>query len=151
MRRGFFPHATRTARWSLGLAFGGLLAYIAYIELIIQIEAAPRRADRSLNARIRDALKDSGLVSNPGALRISSRNGFVTVSGDIFRSEVDDVMEFVRELEGVKGARNKLKPHSSETGIPSLQGRPYPAVLPTGTNERLTREDSNDDDQRTNA
>lgn len=113
--------------FSINCAIWGLLAYGYYYDRKARRNAVRVHGDRDLNNRIRRALLNSRVVSNPRAICVRSHNGYVDLSGDVFWSEIDKVVSFVSALYGVKGVNNRMRSHQSPRGISALQGRPYPA------------------------
>jgi hypothetical protein len=67
-------------------------------------------------------------LSHPRALHVSARDGEITLSGDILANEVDEVIERIERVPGVKAVRNHLEVHESAGRTPQLQGR-GPAYL----------------------
>jgi osmotically-inducible protein OsmY len=118
----------------LSLATVGVWSMVGYLlnkDRISRRNAVHPHADRNLNDHIRRALIMSGVCSNPGAVVVRSDDGYVTLSGDVFWSEANNVLALVRAMHGVKGVRNSLDVHQSAEGVSGLQGRPYPAAAPS--------------------
>jgi BON domain-containing protein len=62
------------------------------------------------------------LVSHPGAIHVSASNGVVTLKGQIFEAEIDQVMKGVAEVSGVTAIDNHLEAHTLAIHVPALQG-----------------------------
>ncbi|MGE0130779.1 MAG: SRPBCC family protein [Blastocatellales bacterium] len=76
--------------------------------------------DQTLDARVRSKL--GRVVSHPGAIEVTTRNGHVTLAGDVLAHEVDDLLSRVRSVSGVHGLDNRLRIHSKAGDMPNLQG-----------------------------
>ena len=78
--------------------------------------------DATLVERIRAQM--GRWVGNPGSIEVSAQDGRVTLSGPIFRSEVDPCLRRVRRVRGVREVENRLEPHDLDERVPGLQGEP---------------------------
>jgi uncharacterized membrane protein len=96
----------------------GLLAELAGM---VSAEEAP---DWVLEERVRANI---GRVSrHPGAIEVRAQQGAVTLQGPVLKEEVDQVLENVSRVRGVKAVENMLEVHDSPGNIPSLQGASAP-------------------------
>jgi hypothetical protein len=77
--------------------------------------------DSTLESRVRSRLGRA--VSHPRALEVAVNDGTVRLSGSIMASEVECALKCVREVPGVHGVENQLRPHESAEGISDLQGQ----------------------------
>jgi uncharacterized membrane protein len=62
------------------------------------------------------------LVSHPGALEVTARDGRVTLQGPILAHEVDCLVRGVSSVPGVTGVDNRLDIHQEAGDVPALQG-----------------------------
>jgi uncharacterized membrane protein len=62
------------------------------------------------------------VVSHPGSIVVMANNGRIVLSGPILAREVDDLLDRVRSLRGVRDVENQLDVHETGTGVPGLQG-----------------------------
>lgn len=62
------------------------------------------------------------VVSHPGAIQVTSKNGRVTLHGPILAREVDPLLSAVSSVRGVGSIDNQLEVHKQADNIPSLQG-----------------------------
>jgi hypothetical protein len=76
--------------------------------------------DTILVERVRAAFGRS--LSHPRAVKVSSEQGVVTLSGLILAEELDGVLASVEKVAGVRQVVNRLEPHDEPGNIPSLQG-----------------------------
>jgi osmotically-inducible protein OsmY len=60
-------------------------------------------------------------VSHPRAIQVSASNGEVTLSGQILRSELDELLDCVGRIRGVKAVHNALDVLATPGSNPSLQ------------------------------
>ncbi|HEX2055874.1 MAG TPA: SRPBCC family protein, partial [Nitrospiraceae bacterium] len=79
-------------------------------------------ADRVLSERVRSKL--GTLVRHPGSITVTADQGHVTLTGAILSYEVDQLLEGVRRVRGVKAISNRLEAHDDPDRIPELQGDP---------------------------
>jgi uncharacterized membrane protein len=77
-------------------------------------------SDEVLDARIHSRL--GFLTRHPGAIQVMVRNGTASLSGDVLTDEVDQVMQGVERVRGVKDVVNNLRVHQEAGNIPQLQG-----------------------------
>jgi len=73
-----------------------------------------------LLARLRS--KMGRVVSHPGSINITVKQGRVTLSGPILANEVDDLLKCVSKVRGVTGIETQLEVHKEAGDIPGLQG-----------------------------
>jgi hypothetical protein len=76
--------------------------------------------DEQLCERVRSKLGRH--VTHPRAIEVSAQSGCITLSGPIFRDEVEGLIMAVRGVRGVCDLENRLEPHEHGTSHPSLQG-----------------------------
>jgi hypothetical protein len=76
--------------------------------------------DAVLIDRVRSKL--GRLVSHPGAIQVASENGNITLSGPILEAEVDDLLTYVKAIQGVNDIANNLEVHKEAGNHPALQG-----------------------------
>jgi uncharacterized membrane protein len=76
--------------------------------------------DEVLHERVRSAIGRA--VSHPSAITVLVSDGRVTLTGPVLADEVDDLIERVKEVRGVKEVGNELEIHPSADGVPQLQG-----------------------------
>lgn len=83
--------------------------------------AKPREVkDEVLVARVRSAL--GRVVAHPASIEVTCSGGSVFLSGDVLQHEVDQLMETVRGVEGVRSLSNWLRAWKSSEHISALQG-----------------------------
>lgn len=88
-------------------------------------EEAP--ADNVLVERVRARL--GRLVSHPGAIDVSASGGTVTLKGEVFGAEVDQLIQGVAAVQGVTAIEHRLEPHRDAARVSALQG-PGPRTVP---------------------
>jgi hypothetical protein len=88
-------------------------------------EEAP--ADNVLVERVRARL--GRLVSHPGAIDVSASGGTVTLKGEVFEAEVDQLIKGVAAVQGVTSVEDRLEPHRDAERVSALQG-PGPRMVP---------------------
>lgn len=69
------------------------------------------------------------LVSHPRAIHVAAEGGRVILSGPIIKAEVRQVVRGVETVRGVREVEDRLEPHTTDDGLPALQGgkgRPVP-------------------------
>ena len=76
-------------------------------------------SDAVLEERVRS--KIGRVVGHPRAIHVSSRDGLVHLAGPILDHEVEDLLEAVQAVPGVREVSHRLDLHE-EADIPSLQG-----------------------------
>ena len=81
--------------------------------------AAPPN-DGVLNERIRAAI--GRVVTHPGAIQVSARDGVVTLAGPVLEREVPLLIDRVLDVRGVQDVVSHLEPHTDAGRIPALQG-----------------------------
>jgi uncharacterized membrane protein len=64
------------------------------------------------------------LSSHPRAIKVMAHEGRITLSGDILTHEVDDLLEAIARVPGVRQIDDQLKLHDESGNVPALQGRP---------------------------
>lgn len=72
-------------------------------------------------------------VSHTHAVRVSARNGVVTLTGDVLAREHPSLVRALRMVSGVTDLDDRLDVHTSSEGISSLQG----GVPPSGQRPEL--------------
>jgi hypothetical protein len=77
-------------------------------------------SDNQLEARVRSALGRA--VSHPGAISVASRDGCVTLSGQVLASELDGLLSTVGAVRGITSVENHLQVHDNPGHVPGLQG-----------------------------
>lgn len=77
-------------------------------------------SDDVLVERIRASL--GTLVSHPRSIEVESRDGGIVLSGPVLAKEVDDLIEGVRRVRGVRDVKNALEVHLQADNVPGLQG-----------------------------
>ncbi len=60
-------------------------------------------------------------ITHAGAATVTAHDGVVTLAGPMLRGEVNDLLDAVRSVPGVKDIRNQLDVHETADGIPELQ------------------------------
>lgn len=80
----------------------------------------PAPTDEVLAARVRTRV--GRLVSHPGAIDVTATSGRITLSGQVFGGEVDQLVNGVREVSGVIGIDNQLEAHAEAGAVSALQG-----------------------------
>jgi hypothetical protein len=93
------------------------------------LREAPVPEPDQLVARVRARL--GRLVSHPGSLEVTTRDGVVTLAGPIFESEAAQLLAGVRAIPGVREVDDSLERHQTADHVPALQGR-GPVTLPHG-------------------
>ena len=91
-------------------------------------------ADDVIVERVRARL--GRLVSHPGAIDVSASGGAVTLKGPIFEAEVEQVIQGVAAVAGVRAVDNQLEPHRDAARVSALQG-PGPRTVPSALAKRL--------------
>jgi uncharacterized membrane protein len=90
--------------------------------------------DGILEQRVRAEL--GRVVSHPRAIKVSSGQARITLTGDVLAHEVDRLVDTVRQVKGVADVDNQLAVHKTGDGISSLQG----GVGRTGAEFELAQE-----------
>ena len=81
---------------------------------------APSDPDGTIAERVRAKL--GRYVAHPGAVSVEARNGSVTLSGAILRSEAESLIGAVSSVRGVREVLNRLEPHDAADEVPELRG-----------------------------
>lgn len=86
--------------------------------------------DEVLVQRVRSTL--GRVVSHPRSIRVDAQEGNVSLSGPILDNEVDDLMQAVFSVRGVRNVNNNLEVHDKRSDWPGLQGgfQPRPGMEP---------------------
>lgn len=85
--------------------------------------------DGVLVDRVRSKL--GRVVSHPGAIEVSARDGHVVLSGDVLAHEAERLKQAVALVRGVKDVADRLQLHKDASGVPALQGGvPRPGERP---------------------
>lgn len=102
--------------------------------LVARTRASWRReqvSDDQLVQRVRSVMGHH--VTHPGSIDVVARDGHVTLSGPVFRGEVERLVRRVSRVPGVVGVETHLEQHDSDENVPGLQGRgrvvPRPLLL----------------------
>lgn len=77
-------------------------------------------SDEVLAERVRSQIGRP--VSHPRALEVTVQNGSVTLAGPILAHEVDDLIERVSRVRGVRSIHSDLELHEDSAHVPALQG-----------------------------
>jgi hypothetical protein len=93
--------------------------------------------DATLAERVRAKL--GRYVSHPRAVEVDAQDGCVTLRGPILSHEVQELIDAVSSVRGVREVLNRLEPHVASEGVRSLQspGRSHSGGT-THTNGRWT-------------
>jgi hypothetical protein len=98
------------------------------------VEREAKPPDNKLADRVRSRI--GHMISHPGAIEVSARDGVVILSGSILADEVKDLIRGASDVRGVHHVENRLSVHRSAEGVPELQGegrpqREWPGTLRT--------------------
>jgi uncharacterized membrane protein len=93
-------------------------------------------SDEKLAARVRSTL--GRFTSHPHAIEAYVTNGYVVLEGPILRSEVDELVQVVRKVRGVRDVESRLDVHERAEDVPSLQGPGRMAHVPELLQEHWT-------------
>ncbi len=74
-----------------------------------------------LAARVRSRIGRA--VSNPGGIELLVNDGRVTLRGPVLANELDDLLDTVARVRGVRGVVNDLDVRQTAGSVPSLHGR----------------------------
>lgn len=88
-----------------------------------KLSSAMRKADgdtRKLANRI--CSKAGRVLSHPGAVEVTVKDGRVTLEGDVLSNEVAGLLSVAESCRGVTKIDNQLTVHDRPDGIPALQG-----------------------------
>lgn len=77
--------------------------------------------DDVLVARVRS--KVGRYVSNPSAINVGAEKGTVILTGDIYQDELENCVDAIQFIPGVKEVQNQMNSYTIESAPPSLQGR----------------------------
>jgi uncharacterized membrane protein len=80
--------------------------------------------DAVLIARVRAQL--GRVVSHPHAIEVSAVDGRVTLRGPVLQAEVNQLLNAVGRVPGVRGVVNELDEHKEPGNVPALQGGSVP-------------------------
>lgn len=92
---------------------------IASLQSMLTREAV---RDEVIAERVRSRL--GFVVRHPGSLSVEVKNGHVTLRGPILGWEVDELLDIVRKVRGVRSVENRLDVHQEPGTEPGLQGMP---------------------------
>jgi len=91
--------------------------------------------DEVLVERVRSQL--GFLVRHPSAIEVSVRDGEVILGGAALSDEIEQLIDGVRTVRGVRKVDNQVNVHTDPNGIPSLQGdKPKPTGRPLDIMQR---------------
>jgi uncharacterized membrane protein len=76
--------------------------------------------DATLAERVRAKL--GRYVSHPRAVEVDAQDGCVTLRGPILMHEVEELIDAVSSVRGVREVLNRLEPHAGSEGVPALHG-----------------------------
>jgi BON domain-containing protein len=77
-------------------------------------------SDDVLAERVRSRI--GHVVSHPGSIDVSVKDGRVTLAGPALTRELDPLLGEVERMRGVAGVENRLELHEDPGGVPGLQG-----------------------------
>lgn len=80
--------------------------------------------DEVIEERVRSQL--GRVVSHPGAIEVSARDGRVTLSGPVLERELKPLLSRIRGVRGVKEVDHRLEVHARPGNVPGLQGAGRP-------------------------
>ncbi len=84
--------------------------------------SAPRSvSDETLVQRVRSEFGHR--VTHARSIQVDAAEGVVVLSGEILAHEVAELVDCVRQVQGVKDVINKLKIYDRAETVPSLQGQ----------------------------
>jgi hypothetical protein len=85
--------------------------------------------DDVLADRVRSQL--GFLVRHPSALEVKADDGRIILSGPVLSDEIEQLVEGVRAVRGVRSVENRLDVHAEPGSVPGLQGdKPKPTGQP---------------------
>lgn len=114
-------HASRKTRHSFDAATRDITTRTAGI-----VAAARRRwtdanvDDGRLRERVRSRLGRAS--SHPRAIDIDVNDGVVILRGPVLATELENLIDTIGAVPGVRSVANELRPHYSAEGVPELQG-----------------------------
>jgi hypothetical protein len=86
-------------------------------------------SDEVLIDRVRSKL--GFFVRHPSAIEVQARDGRIILSGPVLSDEVQQLLDGVRLVRGVRDVENHLEVHSEPGNVPGLQGdKPKPTGQP---------------------
>jgi BON domain len=91
--------------------------------------------DEVLVGRVRSKL--GFLVRHPSALEVEAQDGRIILSGPVLSDEVEQLIDGVLSVRGVRDVENRLQVHSEPGNVPGLQGdKPKPTGQPLDVLQR---------------
>jgi BON domain len=70
-------------------------------------------------------------VRHPSAIEVRAQHGRITLSGPVLSDEVQQLIDGVSSVRGVRDVENRLEVHSEPGSVPGLQGdKPKPTGQP---------------------
>ncbi len=78
--------------------------------------------DQELIERAR--AKVSELIQNAGNIQVTAANGRITLSGPVLASQVQNIVEQVARMPGVKRVQNHLTVYQYESDVPTIAPEP---------------------------
>ena len=111
--------ATRTVQDFLGKSSRDLShgATVGVAEAASQL----RTDDETLAERVRAKL--GRYVSHPHAIEVEAQDGCVVLRGPILSGEIEELVDAISSVRGVREVVNRLEPHATADGVPELQRR----------------------------
>jgi uncharacterized membrane protein len=76
--------------------------------------------DAVLEERVRAKL--GRVVSHPSSIEVSAQNGVVSLSGPILEAELENALDSISRVRGVRTVENRLQVHKEAGDVPGLQG-----------------------------
>jgi uncharacterized membrane protein len=114
-------HARRTSSNTLGTTARDLRNRAQGVVASTRSKLMRKRADDAiLVGRVRSQL--GRLVSHPGAITVDVMNGRAILSGAVLADEVDQLIDGVRAVRGVKAVEDQLRIYQNAENISLLQG-----------------------------
>lgn len=110
-------HGTRRTRHDLSHRAQDLAARLT----------SDRSSDTTVGAGIRDVLKRT--IAHPKAIGIAVREGHVVLRGDVFTHELDDVLDAVRSVPGVRVVTDHLTARERAENLHAANGWPLGILL----------------------
>lgn len=78
-----------------------------------------RTDDETLAERVRAKL--GRYVSHPHAIEVEAQDGCVILRGPILSREIEELVDAISSVRGVREVVNRLEPHATADGVPALQ------------------------------
>jgi hypothetical protein len=75
--------------------------------------------DETLAERVRAKL--GRYVSHPHAIDVEAQDGCVVLHGPILSREIEELVDAISSVRGVREVMNRLEPHATAEGMPALQ------------------------------